>query len=54
LEIEHLRKGSDQADRKLMSGKDFSSDFDSTQVSAHKDSVSLCERYAKGGDNADL
>jgi putative membrane protein len=24
------------------------------QVSAHKDAVSLFERYAKGGDNADL
>ncbi|MGY8684075.1 DUF4142 domain-containing protein [Bradyrhizobium sp. UFLA05-153] len=36
------------------SGKDFSSDFDSYQVSAHKDAVSLFERYAKGGDNADL
>jgi putative membrane protein len=36
------------------SGKDFSSDFDSDQVSAHKDAVSLFERYAKGGDNADL
>jgi putative membrane protein len=36
------------------SGKDFSSDFDSAQVSAHKDAVSLFERYAKGGDNADL
>jgi putative membrane protein len=36
------------------SGKDFSSDFDSIQVSAHKDAVSLFERYAKGGDNADL
>ena len=35
-------------------GKDFSSDFDSIQVSAHKDAVSLFERYAKGGDNADL
>src|SRR3954451_5513823 len=34
--------------------KDFSSDFDSMQVSAHKDAVSLFERYAKGGDNADL
>jgi putative membrane protein len=39
---------------KSESGKDFSSDFDSTQVSAHKDAVSLFERYAKGGDNADL
>jgi putative membrane protein len=36
------------------SGKDFSSDFDSMQVSTHKDAVSLFERYAKGGDNADL
>ena len=34
--------------------KDFSSDFDSMQVSAHKDAVSLFERYAKGGDNPDL
>jgi putative membrane protein len=24
------------------------------QVSAHKDAVSLFERYAKGGENADL
>src|SRR4030088_3363063 len=39
---------------KSESGKDFSSDFDSIQVSAHKDAVSLFERYAKGGDNADL
>jgi putative membrane protein len=36
------------------SGKDFSSDFNSMQVSAHKDAVSLFERYAKGGENADL
>jgi len=35
-------------------GKDFSSDFNSDQVSAHKDAVSLFERYAKGGDNSDL
>jgi putative membrane protein len=35
-------------------GKDFSSDFDNVQVSAHKDAVSLFERYAKGGENADL
>lgn len=35
-------------------GKDFSSDFASDQVSAHKDAVSLFERYAKGGDNAEL
>jgi putative membrane protein len=36
------------------SGKDFSSDFNSEQVSAHKDAISLFERYAKGGDNSDL
>jgi putative membrane protein len=36
------------------SGKDFSSDFDSVQVSAHKDAISLFERYAKSGDNAAL
>jgi putative membrane protein len=39
---------------KEKSGKDFSSDFDSMQVSAHKDAVSLFERYAKDGQNADL
>jgi putative membrane protein len=33
---------------------DFYSDFDSMQVSAHKDAVSLFERYAKGGDNPKL
>jgi putative membrane protein len=36
------------------SGKDFSSDFDADQVSAHKDAVSLFQRYAKSGDNPDL
>lgn len=35
-------------------GKDFSSAFDSMQVSAHRDAVSLFERYSKRGDNADL
>jgi putative membrane protein len=33
---------------------DFSSTFDSMQVSAHKDAVSLFDRYAKGGDNPKL
>ena len=33
---------------------DFSSEFDSMQVSAHKDAVSLFERYAKGGDDLKL
>ena len=34
--------------------KDFAGEYDPMQVSAHKDAVSLFERYAKGGDNADL
>lgn len=33
---------------------DFTSDYASMQVSAHKDAVSLFERYAKGGDDAKL
>ena len=33
---------------------DFSSDFDSMQESAHKDAVSLFERYAKGGEDPKL
>jgi len=36
------------------SGKDFSSDFDSMQVSAHKDATSLFERYAKSGSDPKL
>lgn len=39
---------------KGLSGKDFSSSFDSYQIDAHKDAVNVFERYAKGGDNADL
>jgi putative membrane protein len=39
---------------KNATGRDFSSEFNSDQVSAHKDAVSLFERYAKGGDNPDL
>jgi putative membrane protein len=39
---------------KSANGKDFSSDYNSYQVSAHEDAVSLFERYAKGGDNSDL
>jgi putative membrane protein len=39
---------------KNASSKNFSSDFDSYQVSAHKDAVSLFERYANGGDNSEL
>jgi putative membrane protein len=33
---------------------DFYSDFDSMQISAHKDAVSLFERYAKGGEDPKL
>jgi putative membrane protein len=32
----------------------FSSEYDSMQVSAHKDAVSLFERYSKSGDNPKL
>ena len=34
--------------------EDFASEYDPMQVSAHKDAVSLFERYAKGGENAKL
>jgi putative membrane protein len=34
--------------------EDFASQFAPMQVSAHKDAVSLFERYAKGGDNPKL
>lgn len=33
---------------------DFASDYDSMQVSAHKDAVSLFERYANGGEDPKL
>ena len=35
-------------------GDDFNKQYKSDQVSGHKDAVSLFERYAKGGDNAEL
>lgn len=34
--------------------EDFAGQYDPMQVSAHKDAVSLFERYAKGGDDAKL
>lgn len=34
--------------------EDFASEYDSMQVSAHKDAVSLFERYADGGEDAKL
>lgn len=41
---------------KLRDAKDdsFNSDYTSMQVSAHKDAVSLFERYAEGGDDPKL
>lgn len=39
---------------KGLSGKDFSASFASYQLDAHKDAVNLFERYAKGGENAEL
>ena len=37
-----------------LDGKAFTKEYDDMQVSAHKDAVSLFERYGKEGDNADL
>ena len=34
--------------------EEFSEQYDPMQVSAHKDAVSLFERYAKGGDDPKL
>jgi len=34
--------------------EDFAGQYDPTQVSAHKDAVSLFERYAKGGEDPKL
>lgn len=39
---------------KGLSGTDFTKQYLSDQVSAHKDAVSLFERYGKGGDNPAL
>jgi putative membrane protein len=39
---------------KSLKGTDFSSRYDSDQLSGHKDAVSLFERYAKGGDHPKL
>jgi putative membrane protein len=37
-----------------LNGADFSNQYMDYQVSAHKDAVSLFQRYGKGGDNAKL
>ncbi|ABE40437.1 conserved hypothetical protein [Rhodopseudomonas palustris BisB5] len=39
---------------KTATAADFSATFIDQQIDAHKDAVSLFERYAKGGDNAAL
>lgn len=39
---------------KSLSGVDFIKQYRSDQVSAHKDAVSLFQRYAKGGDSETL
>lgn len=39
---------------KGLNGEDFTKEYDSMQVSAHKDAVSLFERYAKGGNDPRL
>ena len=39
---------------KGLDGPEFTKSYHDMQVSAHKDAVSLFERYAKGGDNAKL
>ncbi|MDO9411623.1 MAG: DUF4142 domain-containing protein [Pseudolabrys sp.] len=39
---------------KSLNGAEFTKQYNSDQVAAHKDAVNLFERYAKGGDNADL
>lgn len=37
-----------------LNGADFTKQYHSDQVSAHKDAVSLFQRYGKGGDNEQL
>jgi putative membrane protein len=39
---------------KSLNGAEFTKNYHDVQASAHKDAVSLFERYAKGGDNAKL
>jgi len=37
-----------------LTGKDFTKEYNELQLAAHKDAVSLFERYSKSGENADL
>lgn len=39
---------------KSLNGDDFTRQYHSDQVKAHKDAVDLFQRYAKGGDNEEL
>ena len=39
---------------KSLNGADFDKQYDADQLAAHKDAVSMFERYAKGGDNKEL
>jgi len=39
---------------KGLSGASFTKEYEDMQVAAHKDAVSLFERYSKSGENADL
>lgn len=39
---------------KNLKGADFDKEYDTMQVDAHEDAVSLFQRYADGGDNAEL
>jgi putative membrane protein len=39
---------------KSLNGEDFVKQYDADQLAAHKDAVSMFERYAKGGDNPQL
>ena len=51
-----LDEASEKKISKLRNAKpdDFSAEYDPMQVSAHKDAVSLFERYSKSGENAKL
>jgi putative membrane protein len=51
LDETHQKKVDKLRDAKA---EDFTSDYAAMQVSAHKDAVSLFERYAKGGEDPKL
>jgi putative membrane protein len=41
-------------DLKALQGNDFTKQYHSDQVDAHKDAVDLFKRYSEGGEQADL